>query len=163
MVVIEQTRLWSAPSDFPVPSAVASNRSPVFSDPVVLPVPGTVVWSATGHSLEATRVRKVDLPPIGSDRNIIAVDANKISEPLTVRGWKPGDRFCPLGMHGRSKKLQDFFTDLKMPISERQRVPILEAPEGIVWVVGYRQDERWSVNNATDWCVVLRARSESRQ
>jgi tRNA(Ile)-lysidine synthase len=161
MVVIEQTRLWSAPSDFPgvfsEPSSVSSG-SPV---PVVLPVPGAVVWAATGHRIEAHRLRKAELPPLGTNRNTIAVDAKKISDPLTVRGWKQGDRFCPLGMEGRSKKLQDFFTDLKIPASERHRVPIVEAPEGIVWIVGHRQDDRWAVDEATEWCVVLRARSGS--
>ncbi|MCP9452399.1 MAG: tRNA lysidine(34) synthetase TilS [Nitrospira sp.] len=165
MIVVERTRLWSAPSDFPADFPVTfpepPNVSSGFPVPVELPVPGTVVWPATGHRIEAHRARKADLPPLRSNRNTIAVDAARISEPLTVRGWKPGDRFCPLGMGGRSKKLQDFFTDLKISASERRCIPIVEAPEGIVWVVGHRQDDRWSVDEATEWCVVLHVRSES--
>jgi tRNA(Ile)-lysidine synthase len=43
---------------------------------------------------------------------------------LRVRSWKPGDRFQPAGMKG-TKKLQDFFTDAKIPKHEREQIPIL--------------------------------------
>lgn len=46
------------------------------------------------------------------------------NEKLFVRGWKPGDRFRPLGLKG-SKKLQDLFTDLKIPRADRNSVPII--------------------------------------
>ena len=85
------------------------------------------------------------------------VDADRISEPLVVRGWQPGDRIRPVGMNGRSKKLQDFFTDLKLSGGDRTRVPLVTAPEGIVWVVGYRQDDRWSVTGTTERCLVITA------
>ena len=58
---------------------------------------------------------------------------------------KPGDRFFPQGMKGKSKKLQDFFTDRKVARRERGKIPLLVAPEGILWVVGMRQDERFVV------------------
>ncbi|OIP92107.1 MAG: tRNA lysidine(34) synthetase TilS [Syntrophobacteraceae bacterium CG2_30_61_12] len=69
--------------------------------------------------------------------------------PLTVRTWEPGDRFQPLGMRGRTKKLQDLFTDLKVPPSLRGRLPILCDVEKICWVVGYRMDERVRIRNET--------------
>jgi tRNA(Ile)-lysidine synthase len=58
-------------------------------------------------------------------------------------------------MEGHSKKLQDFFTDLKIPKSVRSRIPLVVAPEGIVWVVGYRQDHRWLPTAATERCLVF--------
>ena len=72
-----------------------------------------------------------------------------------VRNWLPGDRFYPSGMGGHSKKLQDFFTDLKIPIAVRSRIPLVVAPEGILWVVGYRQDERWASTTTTKRCLVF--------
>lgn len=56
---------------------------------------------------------------------------------VLVRGRQPGDRFWPLGMP-QEKKLQDFFTDQKVPRTWRDRVPLVVAAEGIAWVVGYR-------------------------
>ena len=60
-----------------------------------------------------------------------------IGEAATVRAWRPGDRIQPLGMRGR-KKLQDLFTDLRVPRPWRGRVPLLECEAGIAWVVGHR-------------------------
>ncbi|MSQ05781.1 MAG: tRNA lysidine(34) synthetase TilS [Dehalococcoidia bacterium] len=59
---------------------------------------------------------------------------------VQVRARQAGDRFWPLGMT-QEKKLQDFFTDLKVPRTWRDRVPLLESAEGIAWVVGYRVAE----------------------
>ena len=60
-----------------------------------------------------------------------------LEAPLTLRRWRPGDRFRPLGMVGE-KKLQDFFVDSKVPRQERARVPLLVAGGRIAWVVGRR-------------------------
>jgi tRNA(Ile)-lysidine synthase len=58
-------------------------------------------------------------------------------------------------MRGRSKKLQDLFTDLKIGREERRDIPLLVAPEGILWVVGRRQDERFVIRGSTKNCLVV--------
>lgn len=63
-------------------------------------------------------------------------------EGLTVRTRRKGDIFYPSGMNGK-KKLSDFFTDKKIPVSQRDQIPILCKGEDIVSVVGYRQDKRF--------------------
>jgi tRNA(Ile)-lysidine synthase len=60
---------------------------------------------------------------------------NRGAKGLYVRSWKPGDRFKPSGMQG-SKKLQDLFTDLKIPKSERHRIPIITDQEKRILAVG---------------------------
>jgi tRNA(Ile)-lysidine synthase len=67
-----------------------------------------------------------------------------LKEPLYLRGWRPGDRFRPLGLTG-TKKLQDFFVDTRVPRTDRERVPVLLAGDRIVWVVGCRISDafRW--------------------
>jgi len=67
-----------------------------------------------------------------------------------------------MGMNGRSKKLQDYFTDTKVPAADRDKVPLVLAEEGIVWVVGYRQDERWAVTEQTRRCLILTVRDAAR-
>jgi tRNA(Ile)-lysidine synthase len=54
---------------------------------------------------------------------------------LFVRSWKPGDRMKPAGMQG-TKKLQDLFTDLKVPKAERHRIPIITDKEKRILAVG---------------------------
>jgi tRNA(Ile)-lysidine synthase len=70
-------------------------------------------------------------------------DYSKINPPFVIRSRKPGDYFYPSGMEGRRKKLQDFFVDLKIPQPERDCIPLFTASEGILWVIGWRLDERF--------------------
>jgi tRNA(Ile)-lysidine synthase len=69
-------------------------------------------------------------------------DYDKIGPILTLRNWHPGDWFCPTGMSGKSKKLQDYFVDEKVPRRKRGLVPLLCSGEDILWVTGLRTDER---------------------
>lgn len=75
-------------------------------------------------------------------------DFDKITNELHIRNRLPGDRFFPLGMKG-CKKLQDFFVDEKVPKYLRDSIPILTCGNDIVWVVGYRIDERFKVTENT--------------
>lgn len=55
--------------------------------------------------------------------------------PIFVRPWKAGDRFQPSGMKG-TKKLQDFFTDQKIPKYDRKRIPVVVDGEDQIICVG---------------------------
>ena len=65
------------------------------------------------------------------------LDRGSLVGALSLRTRRPGDRFQPLGM-SREKKLQDFFTDAKVPRIWRDRVPLLVSERGIAWVAGHR-------------------------
>lgn len=125
-------------------------HAPQFS----IPVPGELVWSGTGQRLQV-QLQEYDSREASSGRGRVLVDADRVSWSLTVRSWVPGDRFCPHGMGGHSKKLQDFFTDLKIPMAARSRIPLVVAPEGILWIVGYRQDDRWMPTSSTTHCLAI--------
>jgi tRNA(Ile)-lysidine synthase len=76
-------------------------------------------------------------------RHCAAFDFSKIHPPFMIRSRMPGDYFFPTGMGGKRKKLQDFFVDHKIPQHERNRIPLLTASEGILWVMGWRLDGRF--------------------
>jgi len=59
--------------------------------------------------------------------------------------------------------LQDFFTDQKVARHGRGKVPLLVAPEGILWVVGMRQDERFVVRSGTTRCLVVSVHNWERE
>ncbi|MFB3816588.1 MAG: tRNA lysidine(34) synthetase TilS [Candidatus Methylomirabilales bacterium] len=104
------------------------------------------VWTAWGPGGCRLRVRRVAAPgriPRRGGRTEV-LTPRLLAEPLSVRGWRAGDRFRPLGLAGQ-KKLQDFFVDEKIPRTGRGRVPLLLAGGRIAWVVGHRiaEDFRW--------------------
>lgn len=71
-------------------------------------------------------------------------DLDKLDFPLEVRSVRPGDRFWPLGSPGR-KKLADFFSDLKVPKRQRQKMLVLENAGEIAAVLGLRIDQSYRV------------------
>jgi tRNA(Ile)-lysidine synthase len=62
---------------------------------------------------------------------------------------------APLGMGGRTRSLQDLFTDRKVPREERHRVPVVECAGEIAWVPGVATSERFRVTATTDRAVAL--------
>jgi tRNA(Ile)-lysidine synthase len=140
---------------FPPTSREQPHDRPHQAVPMVLPSPGTITWAATGQRIHVERSPRKNIYEMAYGKDRIVVDADRISGPLVVRAWQPGDRFCPFGMKGRSKKLQDFFTDLKVFGGDRAKIPVVATAEQIVWVVGYRQDDRSSMTGTTERCLVI--------
>ncbi len=99
---------------------------------------GWRITLTTGDSVAAPELPAGDAPdPSAAHVWTARLGREALAGPLSVRTRRPGDRFQPLGMRGE-KKLQDFFTDSKVPRSWRDRVPLLVSGRGIAWVVGYR-------------------------
>ena len=92
---------------------------------------------------------------IPGDEKTVALDADKLEYPLTVRTPKPGDRFMPLGMRG-FKKISDFLIDSKVPLYDKQKVQLLCSGNDIAWVVGMRIDERFKVTKDTTTIMLFR-------
>ncbi|MFN0214652.1 MAG: tRNA lysidine(34) synthetase TilS [Saprospiraceae bacterium] len=86
-----------------------------------------------------------------ADHQSIIVDSQKLKFPLHLRHWQPGDSFQPLGMDGKSQKLQDFFTNQKLSRFEKEEVWLLvNGDEALVWVLGLRLDERFKIHSKTN-------------
>ena len=73
-----------------------------------------------------------DLPPWKA-----CFDPDAAPFPWIVRTFRAGDRFVPLGMTG-SKKLKDFFIDMKIPPRDRRTVPLIVCNDRIIWIAGLR-------------------------
>ncbi len=118
---------------------------PVLDAEFPLKLPGETV--PPGWHIEATIISREQITE--KDEDFTAYfDLNKTGNKLLVRPRQPGDRFQPLGMNG-PKKLGEFMIDSKIPSAWRQRVPIVCSPQHILWVVGWRIDERVKVTNTT--------------
>jgi len=98
-------------------------------------------------SLEIRKIPKSQ-HSLSPNPNITSIDFQKISFPLILRKWIPGDYFYPLGMK-KAKKLSDFFIDEKIPRHKKERIWILCSGEDIVWIVGLRMDDRFKLTEDT--------------
>lgn len=75
-------------------------------------------------------------------------DADSLPKHITVRSWRDGDRMQPLGMKG-TKKLQDIFTDKKIPRRRRAELCIFESGGEIFWIAGVATGEKCKVSSET--------------
>jgi len=140
-------------------------RSAVTSTPqyaLALRIPGDTIVHEAGIKINTT-IRTSPLLNKGEpdkteiSRDTAYFDIGKFSEPLIIRNRREGDLFYPQGMGGKRKKIKEYFIDLKIPRRERERIPILTSPEGIMWITGYRGDERFGVTPATERILEVRA------
>lgn len=109
------------------------------SDSVEEPVPAV--------SVAIRRKNEAEIYPPQQAWHIIA-DRRIADRPLTIRHWKEGDWFIPIGMHGR-KKVSDFLTDMKLPLTAKDKVWVICSGEDIAWIAGYRIDDRFKVTPHT--------------
>lgn len=74
---------------------------------------------------------------------------------FNVRFWNPGDSYKPLGSPG-TRKLQDMFTDKKIPLCERHLLPVVyEDDKGIVWCPGLPIAEPFKIEDNTQYALKL--------
>ncbi len=85
---------------------------------------------------------------IPRDKQCVCLDAEKVRFPLTLRRWRQGDKFVPLGMKG-TKNVSDYLTDRKFSLLQKERQWVLCSADRIVWLVGERPDDRFKVQDAT--------------
>lgn len=94
------------------------------------------------------RFRNSDKKQFMKDKNIVFLDKEKLTFPLTLRKWKNGDFFYPIGMNGK-KKLSDFFIDNKFTQFDKEDCYLLCSGEDIVWIIGHRMDDRFKISDDT--------------
>jgi tRNA(Ile)-lysidine synthase len=128
---------------------------------VSLSIPGEVVFddwaiSASGDTQSGQSIGtvKVECPRFSA-----VVDAGRVTLPLSVRSRKPGDRFRPLGMGGRERKLQDVLVDRKIPRERRDSLPlVVDGSDRILWIVGEAVAEDFRVTEPSQAVIFLKAR-----
>ena len=74
----------------------------------------------------------------GESLNVVEFAFADLPQPLQLRSWRAGDRFEPQGMSGH-KRLKRFFSDHRVELEERLKVPLLVSEKTILWVVGRRR------------------------
>ena len=84
-----------------------------------------------------------------------AFPPDRLSFPLRVRGWRPGDRIRIRDGH---KKLKKVFRESQVPRGQRDRLPVLVDSEGlVVWLPGrFPSAEDGQMADEAGWAVEFR-------
>jgi tRNA(Ile)-lysidine synthase len=83
-------------------------------------------------------------------------DADKVGGQITLRYWQAGDRFQPIGLKS-AVKLQDLFTNQKIPRARRHNLIVAEAANGrVFWVEQLRMAEPFKLTPATKRRLIWR-------
>lgn len=99
--------------------------------------------------LKLNRFAKTEDFEPSKSTDTIHIDAEKISYPLCIRKWRQGDSFHPFGM-SKNKKVSDFFIDSKLSIIQKEETWLLTSDENIVWIIGWRLDNRFKTDSRTN-------------
>jgi tRNA(Ile)-lysidine synthase len=130
-------------------------RSKFDAHEFVLPVnkPGLVVFDGVRLNWRLSRQAKIKFVSNTSKSGTEYFDADKMNGRIVLRHWRAGDRFRPIGMKA-SVKLQDLFTNLKIPRMQRHKLVIAESAGEIFWVEGLRISENFKLTPQTSRMLV---------
>lgn len=122
---------------------------------IPLSIPGEVVLGPQRMAVSAEwATAEVQTPALG-----VWTFVRGVAEPLVVRSRRPGDRFQPPGMGGRSRKLQDYLVDRKIVRGSRDELPlVVDGNDRIVWVVGHGVSEVFRATEPSAGVILLKAR-----
>ncbi len=89
-----------------------------------------------------------------TNKKTATLDFETLKSPLKIRKWKEGDWFCPLGMN-KKKNVSDLLNSEKVPLNIKKNVKVLTSNGSIIWVVGYRIDNRFKITDKTKKMIFI--------
>jgi tRNA(Ile)-lysidine synthase len=125
---------WNLVRNYDVIRLARENRkwdgSPAYR--YVLPRQGELIIPEAGWKLRSSYEASPSIEQPRDDLEAL-FDTAFLPGDLTVRNFRPGDRYQPLGMRGH-KKVKDLFIEKKIPFPQRRSLPLLFCGEEILWI-----------------------------
>ncbi len=112
-----------------------------------LPVPGEVYIAEAGFMVRAVIVGEAVAQERADADSLLS--AARLGPELTVRNWRPGDRFWPVHT-GSEEKLKRLFSEKHIPAEQRANWPIVLKGDEIVWVRGFPAGKAYAGRESGD-------------
>lgn len=125
------------------------NRNTFIIQPVAQPQQQTIVIQNLEELQQWFQVELKPMeekPTFSKDNRTLYIAEERLTFPVTLRHWQHGDFFHPLGSPGK-QKLSDFFNNRKIDNFTKQQIRLFCIGTDIVWIIGYRSDERYKLHN----------------
>lgn len=139
-----------------VPAAIAIGRNPCANEPsqTLITCPGETLLPEFGVTVRCSLHTNELSPPVDLGPDKVAFDYAALQLPLYARRRAPGDVFQALGATG-ARKLKKLLIDLKVPLAQRDALPMILDSRGILWVMGLRRAERGRLQESTREIIVI--------
>ncbi len=112
-----------------------------------LPIPGEVFIKETNTLIRASVVEKIDPQELkNKSPSVEYFQIEPLPDFLTIRNRREGDKFIPFGRK-KPIKLKEFFIKQKIPLQERNCIPLVVYENQILWVVGIRRSALFGVSD----------------
>ncbi len=122
---------------------------------IILNVPGSTFLPWGRQVIETEIIDAADLKlPLGN-RMEACLDLALLEAPLYARTRRPGDRVRLLGAAG-SRKVKDVLIDKKIPVLDREIIPIVFSNEQIAWIGGVETAHSFRITPATKQALYLK-------
>lgn len=133
-----------------------------FDDLTIMEAPAA---SAPSYRYELPLPGRCEVPEVGmlftaefddaAEQNLAAdraaLRSDVLPASLVIRPWLPGDRYGGPG----HRKLKKVFSQERIPLRQRGRLPVVAAGEAVVWVPGLRPAKSFIARPGTGRCVLL--------
>ena len=136
IIAAENASIFAPPRDEP---ELIQDQALPLNLPGVTPLPHTN-WQLKADFLTPEHIHHHHLSQV--DRWEAYLDADVVGSAPILRPRRPGDTFMPLGLAGHSQKVNEFMINEKIPAAWRNRIPLFVSADQVLWVCGYRLDER---------------------
>ncbi|WP_427114041.1 tRNA lysidine(34) synthetase TilS [Megasphaera sueciensis] len=118
-------------------------------DDTIVPLDGPGTYRLGPYTVTVTLSRK---RPQEKDLRVCVLDYNRHSAFYVLRYRRPGDKIR-LGPHN-GKTLKKYFIDKKIPLSQRDSIPLIAHNENIFWIFGQAAAFEASVQTETTFYMI---------
>jgi tRNA(Ile)-lysidine synthase len=123
-----------------------------------LPVPGAVPLPGQKSTVRTELFENTNVTETAAgvyNGCVGCLDWNRLSGPLEVRNWRPGDQYQPVG-HSGAAKIKVLFHEERIPLWERRHWPVVTMGGAILWARRFGPAAEFAAKSGTSPVLGIR-------